>query len=55
MKIYYGKQYIDKKDIKKIKLAANHNKITQGVFVNQFQLDLKKKFKSKSCSASSFV
>ena len=50
MKIYYGKQFIDKADIKNIILASEQEKITQGEFVINFEHQLKKKFKSRYCS-----
>jgi len=51
MKINYGKQYIDKKDIRKVVSALKSEKITQGDFVKKFEENLKKKFKSRHCVA----
>lgn len=51
MKINYGKQFIDKKDIRKVVSALKSEKITQGDFVKKFEENLKKKFKSRHCVA----
>lgn len=51
MKINYGKQCIDKKDIRKVVSALKSEKITQGDFVKKFEENLKKKFKSRHCVA----
>ena len=53
MKIYYGRQFIDKNDIKNIINASNSEKITQGKFVSKFENSLKLYFKSKYCSVVS--
>lgn len=50
MKIFYGKQYIDSKDIDLIKNASKSEKITQGQYVLNFEKKLKKKFKAKYCN-----
>lgn len=51
MKINYGKQSIDQKDIQKVVSALKSEKITQGKYVNEFEKNLKKKFKSNYCLA----
>ncbi len=53
MKIFYGRQSIDNSDIQSIVKASKSEKITQGDFVSKFENSLKKKFKSKYCSAVS--
>ena len=53
MKIYYGKQSIDKSDIQNIVRASKATKITQGDFTIGFEDSLKKTFKSKYCSVVS--
>ena len=53
-KILYGRQHIDRNDIKKVQLSLKENFITTGKYVRQFEVNLKKKFKSKfaiSCSS----
>jgi dTDP-4-amino-4,6-dideoxygalactose transaminase len=50
MKIFYGKQYIDNKDIKSLISACKSEKITQGKYINKFEKELSKKFKSNYCS-----
>ncbi len=45
--INYGKQYIDKYDIKNVVQTLKSNFLTQGPKVKEFENNLKKKFKSK--------
>ena len=42
MKIFYGKQYIDNKDIKSLISACKSEKITQGKYINKFEKELSK-------------
>ncbi len=49
MIINYGKQYIDDDDLSYVLKALKSEKITQGIYVNEFENQLKKKFKSKYC------
>ena len=51
--IPYGKQYIDKKDIKIVNNALKQNLITTGNFVKEFEKRFKKFFKSKYTLACS--
>ena len=53
MKIFYGRQFIDKYDIENIVKASKSEKITQGHFVSKFENSLKLYFKSKYCSVVS--
>ena len=41
MKIFYGRQFIDKYDIENIVKASKSEKITQGHFVSKFENSLK--------------
>ena len=45
-KILYGRQHIDRNDIKKVQLSLKENFITTGKYVRQFEINLKKKFGS---------
>lgn len=47
MKISYGKQFIDKSDIKSLTTAAQADLITQGMYVQEFEYILSKTFKAK--------
>jgi len=52
--IPYGKQYIDKSDIKSVSKALRGELLTTGVFVKKFEYSIKKLLKSKfviSCSS----
>ena len=51
--ITYGKQFVDKYDIKSVVKALKSERITQGKFVNKFESNLKKYFGSKYCSVVS--
>ena len=52
--ISYGKQSIDKKDIEEVLDALQNQRLTQGLKIDEFELDLCKKFNSKySCVTSS--
>ena len=53
MKIFYGRQFIDKYDIENIVKASKSEKITQGHFVSKFENSLKLYFNSKYCSVVS--
>ena len=54
MKISYGKQYIDKADKVAVTKALSSDFITQGKYVENFETELKKLFKSKYvCAVSS--
>ncbi len=51
--INYGKQYIDKDDIRYVEKALRSEKITQGKFVNNFEKNLSKYMGSKYCASVS--
>ena len=52
--ISYGKQNIDKSDIKEVLEVLQNQRLTQGLKIDEFELDLCKKFNSKySCVTSS--
>ena len=54
IKIKYGRQNIDSKDISNVKLALSNETITTGNYVDKFEINLKRYFKSNyvlSCSS----
>jgi dTDP-4-amino-4,6-dideoxygalactose transaminase len=50
MIINYGKQHIDREDLSYVIKALKSEKITQGTYVNEFENQLEKKFKSRYCT-----